>query len=264
MDVGSLATVPILVDSTEVTAGLAYGLCSLPSGVSPATLISVVPGAALALFGGGSGPDFFTVVIEPGGVTGSHTVGCIYDLFGAESLGLGAGHEVVDLTYQAESDGSVALCFCDSLGIPVVETIFLDDSGGSLVPVQVCGSITVGAVCSPVFGLNCDFQDLTQVVAISWTNSGTYSAHDVFRNEVWIATLPGSQETYTDPQPSLTTEYRIESTCVDGEPVSSTCTVELSEGGDVNRDGLTNLADAIYLLSFLFSGGPDPAFVACP
>lgn len=35
------------------------------------------------------------------------------------------------------------------------------------------------------------------------------------------------------------------------------------ENGDVNSDGDVDLSDAVYLLSWLFNGGPEPAPIAC-
>lgn len=34
--------------------------------------------------------------------------------------------------------------------------------------------------------------------------------------------------------------------------------------GDVNADGMVNLGDPIYLLDYLFNGGPTPAEIPCP
>jgi hypothetical protein len=36
----------------------------------------------------------------------------------------------------------------------------------------------------------------------------------------------------------------------------------VSENGDVNGDGARDLSDAVYILTFLFQGGPEP--LPCP
>lgn len=37
-----------------------------------------------------------------------------------------------------------------------------------------------------------------------------------------------------------------------------------TQNGDTNGDGVRDITDAIYLLSWLFTGGEEPVFIACP
>lgn len=142
---GGTGNLSVRVDSTELIAGFAYGLC--PSDYQAASVLSVQLGAALVPFGSGSGPDFFQAEIAPAPemIGGSHSVGCIFDFDGVEVLGPSADQELVVFEIAALGSESVEFCFCDILGAPDVVTVYVTPGGGSLVPTTVCGSVTVAS-----------------------------------------------------------------------------------------------------------------------
>lgn len=162
-------SITIRMDSTETIAGFAYGLC--PSEFQAASILSVEPGAALAPFGSGSGPDFFQADIAPAPelIEGAHSVGCILDFDAIEVLPPLADQELVAIEIVALGSESVDLCFCDILGAPDVVTVYVTTGGASIVPDTECGSVTVAPVGTPFRRGDCNDDgayDLGDAIAV--------------------------------------------------------------------------------------------------
>lgn len=139
---GGTVTGSVIMDSTEILQGFAYGLC--PDELFVVSVLAVDAGAALAAFGSGSGPDFFQADLDPEGFGwGGHTVGCVLDFDGVEVLGAFPDQELVEFTLDASDVDSLELCFCEWLGEPDVSTIYLV-AGASVAPATECGSIALG------------------------------------------------------------------------------------------------------------------------
>jgi len=130
------------------------------------------------------------------------------------------------------------------------------------------GELGAAAGCSvfiPLPGpsdLRCTFDG--SVVQLNWTVPLTYAYQNVFRNEEFLARLPGDADSYVDEGPfegESTFTYRIVGVRTGVESESATCEVEVGVGaedfirGDANSDGRLVLSDAVAILRYLFSGG---------
>jgi len=136
-------------------------------------------------------------------------------------------------------------------------------------PVVTPAPPPTGLVCSLVSSdpvLGCD-------VDVSWTNAGVYTSIDVLLDGVVVASLPGSALLATVP---LAVSANPQEICLQasdecGVPLASTvcCSVTCLPGtlfvrGDCNASNAIDIADVIYLLGVLFSGGgPAPCVDAC-
>lgn len=112
--------------------------------------------------------------------------------------------------------------------------------------------------CPPVANVNCAPFFGVGVVSINWDASGApYTAVDLLRDGVYIADITG-QSTYNDSSHSSgQIIYTIVAHC-GGDTATTECFVDFSSlfmRGDVNDDGLSNIADAVYLLGHLFLPG---------
>ncbi len=101
------------------------------------------------------------------------------------------------------------------------------------------------------------------VVTLSWTSSTTYDEVVIRRGGVEVAVLPGSSFNYVDQGVGNGTRtYGVSGRTMQGESSQSVCSIVVAgQGpqfvrGDATDDGLVNLADPIYLLSYLFTQGP--------
>ncbi|MGE3165383.1 MAG: hypothetical protein AB7O52_10800 [Planctomycetota bacterium] len=105
------------------------------------------------------------------------------------------------------------------------------------------------------------------IVTLTWIETGVATEVEIRRGGVLIATIPGGVEQYVDAGVGLGPRaYTVttRSSAAASEP--SACAVIVAGGtpflrGDATHDGGVNIADAIFVLSYLFSSGPTPV---CP
>jgi hypothetical protein len=102
-------------------------------------------------------------------------------------------------------------------------------------------------------------------VDLTWTEPMAYDAVKIWRDGDELAEVAGGTEAYTD-RLSEWGEYDYELRGIVGEDQSAAvgCPDVLVyehafARGDSNNDGDTDIADAIYILLYLFAGGDDPA-----
>jgi hypothetical protein len=101
---------------------------------------------------------------------------------------------------------------------------------------------------------------------MSWTNGDDYSEIEIRRNGSIIAILGGSATSYVDGAPPAgMNTYEVEPSCSSGEGgATESCVVHVDGSpifirGDANSDGFFNIADPVFILDNLFSGGPIPS-----
>jgi len=127
--------VSVILDHVIPANGWAFGLCHDPAGLA---IESVGLGATGSTVNGGNPPGWYQFGIEPDG----WTLGVVVDLDGVSVLPAGNGLEIGEAVYEGLADGAWSVCPCDTLGTPPIATVIVY-SGASLVPVQVCGTVTV-------------------------------------------------------------------------------------------------------------------------
>jgi len=227
---GQSVAVPVLLDNDEPVRGFSLGLAH--SG-GPLTLTSIVPGAALLVANGGSGPSFFIEEIAPVNGPGG-TCGAVLSFSPPlEDIPIGTGHELVQYVYAAPAaaaPGAVSsLDFTDTLGNPPIDTI-VSVAGVTRIPTQVSGSVSI--VTAPVTGLSCSLTDpCACTFSLSWTNQGVYDSILVLRDGVLVQTLGGGA--------TAATVNRISTTI--GGPSSNTIEV-IARRNSVDSDAESCLA----------------------
>lgn len=142
--------------------------------------------------------------------------------------------------------------------------IFVAGSFGSI-PYLVTLKAADG-VASPT-GLDCA-ETQANAVTLAWSSPVSYDEVAVRRDGIVIALLPGAQTSYIDVGvgngPRV---YTVSGRTIAGESAPTVCSLVVAGldpqfvRGDGNQDGTVNVADPIASLSWLFSGGPEPA---CP
>lgn len=106
-----------------------------------------------------------------------------------------------------------------------------------------------------------------QDVLVSWTNSLVYSGFAIYRDDVLVSTLPGGSTTFLDVGvPDGFPQYRVEAQqpavgCASS--AASTCAVLVSapvgfRRGDANNDLQFNVADVVFVITYLFNSGASP------
>lgn len=133
---GGPVDVPIELDTFADTAGFSFGICH-DGGVLE--LLGVDPGPALAVLGGGTGPEFLSLTPFPGA---GFTAGVIVDFAGIEVIPPGAGHDLFIAEYLISAEGSTAVAPCNTLGNPAVAVVVSLPGGTTMVPAQVAGTVT--------------------------------------------------------------------------------------------------------------------------
>jgi len=132
---GAPLGVSVILDHNTAANGWAMGICHDPAGLA---IESVGLGATGSTVHGGSPADWYQFEIFPDG----WTLGVVTDLSGVFVLPAGNGLEIGEAVYEGLSDGTWSVCPCNTLGTPPVAVVIVY-SGASLVPVQVCGTVTV-------------------------------------------------------------------------------------------------------------------------
>lgn len=145
---GSQQTVGLFLDIVNGTLGAPFSILGFGYGVchDPAVLdlVDVSLGSTMLTINSGSQPDFYVADLNP--TTGAGwTLGVLIDGQGAVSLPPGVGYEMNTITYDLIGvPGSVATVdFCDSLGVPAVQTLVVETSWASAVPVQISGQVSI-------------------------------------------------------------------------------------------------------------------------
>ena len=78
------------------------------------------------------------------------TIGVVVDFFGMVFLQPADDNELHIATYDLLAVGIATINYCDTLGTPLVETVLVDNTGGSIIPTQEVGNIEV-IVGTPIF-----------------------------------------------------------------------------------------------------------------
>ena len=133
---------------------------------------------------------------------------------------------------------------------------------GTVEGVRSCSvSCTVVVPPEPPADFTCSA--LGRRVTLEWTNPVSYDGIKILRDGTEVAALAGDQESYREIVDEFGThEYRVIGTVGDREAASEACSV-LVEGvafvrGDSNASGRVDLADIIFILSYLFRNGEAP------
>ncbi len=99
-------------------------------------------------------------------------------------------------------------------------------------------------------------------VSMSWVNPIAYSAIDMYRNGEVIARLPHDATAFTEIVAEAAVYAYDVVAYLETFNASVTCEVEVVGGafirGDMNASGRIDIADVIFLLSYLFRHGPRP------
>lgn len=139
---GSLVAIDVTLDSAAPIQGWSWGVCH----DNPIVEVQeIAVGADAATVNGGNPPDFESSAIVPGE---GWTVGLLIALIGPETLAAGNALELHVATYLVLDNGVVNLSFCDTLGLPPVPTILIQEGLG-LAPTTVDGSILAGVPPPP-------------------------------------------------------------------------------------------------------------------
>ncbi|MEM7165762.1 MAG: hypothetical protein AAF581_09875 [Planctomycetota bacterium] len=121
---------------------------------------------------------------------------------------------------------------------------------------QICPEVS-NVSCTPSLGIG--------TVAISWDTGGFgYTSVEIYRDGVYLADVTGLSFYNDSSHSGGVISYAIVAQCgFEGSIVG--CAVDFSSWfrrGDVNDDGATNIADAVYLLGHLFAVG-SPNAINC-
>lgn len=166
-------------------------------------------------------------------------------------------------------------------GLLIGEDISLDEArinplngfaraGGKM---WVCGSVgelsqiielKAGDALPPPTDLLC-VESAPNTVTLTWTETGAVTGAEIRRGGVLLATVAGGVEQYSDVGVGLGPRaytVTVRNMAEASEP--SACAVIVAGGtpflrGDATNDGGVNIADAIFILSYLFTSGTVPS-----
>ncbi len=142
------------------------------------------------------------------------------------------------------------------------EACVLAYAGAAPLLPEACCQFDIDAV-DPIAAVQCGPVAGALGISVTWTNSGAYTSIEIELDGAVVATLPGTATSYllSPAGPGTHTvcviPYSGPSMIV---PVPC-CTFTVAQEfrrGDSNVDALYNIADAVFLLTFLFSNGPAP------
>ncbi|MFQ5654109.1 MAG: hypothetical protein ACE5GW_05190 [Planctomycetota bacterium] len=166
-----------------------------------------------------------------------------------------------DLDLIAELPGSTT-SYSDATGMPLESYSYhvVGVTGGIESPHAIC-DVTIASDTPSPEALLCTTAPPT--IALAWTNPIAYDLLQVRRDGILIASLAGGADAYTDMNPPTggSVQYEVSGTLNDTESVPATCSADLTVPeeifirGDANVSGDTNLADAVTILTYLFSAG---------
>ncbi|MEC9476955.1 MAG: hypothetical protein VX764_07965 [Planctomycetota bacterium] len=130
-------------DNAEPVAGWSYGVCH---DTTLMTITGVVDGSTTETVNNGGEPDFNQVNL----IVEGYTVGLVICFTGCATLAPGTGYELNVASYTADAEGVATTAFCNSLGVPAVETVVVVN-GASVVPDQESSSVEILGVPGPEF-----------------------------------------------------------------------------------------------------------------
>ena len=119
----------------DVVAGWSFGACHDSTLM---TLNEVMDGETTLIVKNGDEPDFNQTNVLVDGFT----VGLVICFTGCAVLEVGTGYEINVATYTADAEGVSTTDFCDTLGVPPVETVIVVN-GASVTPEQISGSVEI-------------------------------------------------------------------------------------------------------------------------
>lgn len=166
-------------------------------------------------------------------------------------------------------------------GIPTGETIPLDDADlnpiygmarerhrlwvtGSTGSLSQLLEIKAADPVEPPSGLTC-VESAPLEVTISWSESIAYDDIVVSRSGVPIAVVAAGTLSLIDTSvPVGARSYTVSGRTADGTSPPNACSLVVTGTGptfirgDASGDGQVDVSDAVFMLSYLFAGGPDP------
>lgn len=199
----------VVFDTVNVLQGWSFGLCHDGANLG---LVSATPSPLVMTINGGGMLGFLALETMPAGGDGV-TMGVVIDLFGVNNLPPAMGNQILLLSYDllgvpAGADINTDVCFCETLGNPVVATVAVVN-GASIPPIQQCGTFTIGE--PPMFAI----QDFTCVggpdnVDITWTATTMFDYYLIHRDGVFLAMLSGATLSYAEAMlPAGTYHYAL-------------------------------------------------------
>ncbi|MCA8959902.1 MAG: IPT/TIG domain-containing protein [Planctomycetes bacterium] len=162
-ETGDAFSASVVFETVAVAQGWSFGVCQDESLIA---IDGAVEGATTLTVKNGAAPDFSQINVTSAGAS----MGVVISFLGLATLPVGGPYDILDLDYTitgAVSEATASdICFCDTLGSPPVATVIVV-SGASIVPAQVCGSVSIAPppeffidmVCTP------DVADVT----VNWT-----------------------------------------------------------------------------------------------
>jgi len=245
---GSAVTVRVLLEilpsAPAFVSASSFGVSHDPALYNQ---VNAVAGADLIVMPPcGTVPDFLVIDFHPTGFT----LGVVHG-FSSSACDFGPGcYELAVATYTSLAPQSTAesFTFNNTLGSPPVNNVVVANNV-AIVPDLISGPPT-NLTCTTSGG----------VITLSWTNNGDYSPLNVECNGVIVGTVPSGATTFSFTPATTGAVICKLVTQACGIPYESDgCGVNV--GGqtfircDCNRDGVTDVADAICLLTVLFIGG---------
>jgi len=211
------------------------------------TLDSVVEGADLVTLPPcGVPPVFLQMQPLPSGFT----LGVLHH-FSSSACDFGPGcYELAVGTYTslALQTTTNSFQFSNTLGSPPVNTI-VSVNGVTVIPDFITGPPS-NLTCSTSGGM----------ITLSWTNNGAYGPLEVECNGVTVATVPAGASSYTfTPAATGIVICKLVTEACGVVYQTEGCGVSIAGQTfircDCNRDGISDIADAICILNVLFLGG---------
>ncbi|MFN0060021.1 MAG: hypothetical protein ACKVX7_16300 [Planctomycetota bacterium] len=152
-----------------------------------------------------------------------------------------------------------------------VETGVSAGQYGYIIVGHIDAFVSVAATCSvrvlnPIANLICTANDcLPLTITMNWQLADTYTAVQIFRNGGMVATVPGTTTSFIDFPPDGPLDYDViglsfGAFCAEASAATCQPTPDypLFVRGDVNNDGLIDVADPISALNYIFAAGVEP------
>ncbi|MFN0057773.1 MAG: hypothetical protein ACKVX7_04885 [Planctomycetota bacterium] len=318
---GNLVTLTSSLDNNGgPVQGWSFGLCHDEASID---FISATEGATTLTIAGGALADFSSINEEIGGVT----FGVVIDFFALDTLPIGLGYELLEITYQiiGPADTTTEVSYCATLGSPPVSTVMVV-GGTSFTPVQESGFVVIlnpnrftaeDSFGAPGFEASTNLRltntqnvsalsvslsyDETMLTSVGVNAAGIAAGAEFFQLQPGLAPGELAFQLIVDTVPLMgaflapgieqlvaTLDWSVSPSALPGSasalsfnngfgspPLNNVMIVSgspvtpgLDSGtfgileafvrSDCNADTTIDIADGIYLMNYLFAGGPDP------
>ncbi|MGE3165546.1 MAG: fibronectin type III domain-containing protein [Planctomycetota bacterium] len=200
-----------------------------------------------------------------GGVSG---LSCIADpVAGTVALAWSNGLSYTD--HEVRRDGQLIATLpgsettlVDSIGLAVGQFSYVVSSTCAGGGAAESSCIVDYSSCLPPLAFQCTAVPSSSTAHLEWSGGrANYAVGiEIARDGVLVATLPGMATSYDEIVAPAAYAYAVTFVCTSEVFSTLLCDVDLTQvtfrRGDPNSDGTTNVADAVSLLAYLFSGGP--------